>query len=176
METLSKRTRLLHWTVAIAVIGLASVGLYMSETRTFSLYPIHKSIGFIVFWLVLLRLLWVFKRKDTLMSSRLIAKWQRVLATASHHLLLLITLAFPLSGMVMNIANGFGLHVFSWTLIATNKVNGKRLPLAENVGDIAHTIHGNLIWLFAITLSLHIAGALYHHTVLKDATLKRMIR
>jgi cytochrome b561 len=176
MESLSKRTRILHWLLAIAFIGMVSVGVYMSETRTFSLYPIHKSIGFIVFWLVLLRLLWVFKRKDTLMSSVLTDKPKRILAKASHHLLLLITLLFPISGMTMNIANGFGLHVFSWTIFATNKIDGKRIPLADNLGDVAHFVHGSLLWIFIITLSLHIAGALYHHFILKDETLKRMIR
>ncbi|MCW8336381.1 hypothetical protein [Vibrio paucivorans] len=41
----SSLTIALHWLVAFSLITLVGVGLYMTNTETFSLYPIHKSVG-----------------------------------------------------------------------------------------------------------------------------------
>ncbi|MGZ7254055.1 cytochrome b/b6 domain-containing protein, partial [Streptococcus pyogenes] len=55
---LSPTTVWLHWLVGVLVMTLMAVGWYMAETKTRGLYPLHKSIGLLVFVLVVVRLVW----------------------------------------------------------------------------------------------------------------------
>lgn len=47
--------------------------------------------------------------------------WQEKVAKAVHGLLLLATLAMPLSGIAMNIGGGRALEVFGYTLVAAGE-------------------------------------------------------
>ena len=51
-EKLSNLTITLHWIVGLTVITLAVIGVYMSENEAFELYPIHKSIGVLIFFVI----------------------------------------------------------------------------------------------------------------------------
>src|SRR5689334_18591859 len=56
-------TRLLHWVIALLILGLVALGFVMVRVAIdpalqFSLYQWHKSFGLTAFGLALLRLLW----------------------------------------------------------------------------------------------------------------------
>ncbi|WP_324292452.1 cytochrome b/b6 domain-containing protein [Breoghania sp.] len=56
---------LFHWSMALLMFGVFGLGLYMHELpqfeeRTFALYQLHKSFGFTILALVVLRLMWRF--------------------------------------------------------------------------------------------------------------------
>ena len=57
-EKLSAVTVGLHWLIGITIISLIAVGIYMEENEIFFLYPIHKSIGILIFLFVLIRVVW----------------------------------------------------------------------------------------------------------------------
>ena len=59
-EKLSNLTITLHWIVGLTVITLAVIGVYMSENEAFELYPIHKSIGVLIFFVIVARVYWRF--------------------------------------------------------------------------------------------------------------------
>jgi cytochrome b561 len=44
--------------VGLTIIALATVGVYMSENEAFELYPIHKSIGVLIFVVIVVRVYW----------------------------------------------------------------------------------------------------------------------
>jgi cytochrome b561 len=46
--------------VGLTIIALAVVGVYMSENEVFELYPIHKSIGVLIFAVIIVRVYWRF--------------------------------------------------------------------------------------------------------------------
>jgi Cytochrome B561 len=46
---LSCVTVALHWIVGISMIMLVTVGVYMTDYEVYALYPIHKSVGMIIF-------------------------------------------------------------------------------------------------------------------------------
>lgn len=52
-----------HWSMAVLILGMLALGLYMhdlplDQPSTFALYQWHKSFGFVVLALAVLRLLW----------------------------------------------------------------------------------------------------------------------
>lgn len=174
---LSKITIRLHWLVAAGMIGLFAVGQYMTNTETYSLFPIHKSIGMLMLILILPRIV-----------LRVIEGWptpvakapplQERIAKIVHWALILATVAMPMSGMTMSGAGGHGLSIFGLELLAANPdaANpGKMLPLNETMAGIGHL--GHEVWgkVLAISVILHVAGALKHHIKDKDATLTRML-
>lgn len=172
----SVTTLVLHWLVALVVIGMLSIGFYMSKETAF-LYPIHKSIGVLALFLIGFRFIW-----------RMIEGWlepvseypahEKLLATITHWFLLLATLLMPVSGVIMSIAGGHGLQVFGLELVAANVSPvdpSKVLPINEFWGGLAHETHEYLPYLLIAAIVLHTVGAFKHHVIDKDSTLKRML-
>jgi len=172
----STTTVVLHWVVGVAVIGMLALGIYMEETETFSLYPWHKSFGVLAFFLIMARVVW-----------RIMNGWptpvapmkyiEHVLAKYVHYILLIGTILMPVSGFLMSAIGGSGVAVFGLELVPRN-------PDPENPArTVAHNaalagffrgMHGWVAWILIISLLLHIAGALKHHLVDRNGTLRRM--
>ncbi|WP_225879753.1 hypothetical protein [Abyssogena phaseoliformis symbiont] len=45
----------MRWVVGLVIIALAVIGVYMGENEVFALYPIHKSIGVLIFAVIVIR-------------------------------------------------------------------------------------------------------------------------
>jgi len=170
-KPLSKTTIALHWIVGIFMIVLFGVGQYMSEFEVWSLAPTHKSIGMLVLLIILPRVVWrVIEGWPEPVAPA--PQWQERIAKAVHWALILATLAMPLSGMMMSGAGGHGLHIFGFELLAANpnpNNPAEMLPLNAALAGAGHL--GHEVW----SKVLHVAGALKHHLVDKDTTLKRML-
>jgi cytochrome b561 len=188
----TKTAVVLHWLIAIGIFAMFAFGWYMSDLpkeapkqmaydlfdwgivtinlaeeaspRTFY-FNLHKSIGVTILALIVFRLFWRIKHKAPAMLSSYQA-WERKLATGAHHLLYLLMLAVPITGVIMAAASKYGLKWFGVDLIAGLDNKGLREVFEE-----AHEIVGILM---LVVLALHIAGALKHHFIDKDDTIKRM--
>lgn len=172
---LSGTTRVLHITIAIAMIGLIAMGIYMSETDTKALYGLHKSLGFITLVLALVRIAWRIKEGwPTALAMG--SKIQLLMAKVVHWILIVATVLFPLSGVMSSIGSGRGLSVFGLQLVAKNidPVTGKMTAVSKILGGIGHTLHELLPALVILAIVLHILGAIKHHVIDKDDTIKRM--
>ncbi|MGR6981119.1 cytochrome b [Testudinibacter sp. P27/CKL/0425] len=172
-ERLSHITISLHWLIALFIFGLMALGVYMSETASYGLYPTHKSLGIFIFIFIVIRVLWRWKNGFPKPVGQH-AGWEQALAKLIHWVLLLGTLAFPISGMLMAYGGGHGLQLFGLDLIAANVVDGKREVLNGGLAGAASAVHGSLLPIMLAAIFLHIAGALKHHIIDKDNTLKRM--
>ena len=174
---LSRTTVTLHWLMALAMIGLTSVGLYMAEFEVWALYPIHKSVGILVLLLAVLRAAWRLKEGWPTPTGQASAL-QQTLAKAVHWLLLLSTLAMPISGMMFSGASGHGFGIFGLTLMEhrldPNKP-GEVLPLNAGLSELAHSLHSIIGYVLIAAVLLHVAGALKHHLLDRDASLRRML-
>ena len=172
----STPTVILHWLIALTMIGLLAVGFYMANTKAYDLYPIHKSVGAIVFFFAILRLVWRFMNGwPTPLSDN--NKLELLAANISHWVLLLGTLLMPLSGMTMSAAGGRGVYIFGLELIGRNPNPAdpsKIAPINESLAAAASSMHTLAGYLVAAVVVLHIAGAMKHHLVYKDGTLHRM--
>src|ERR1700709_1137190 len=91
---------ILHWAVAVLLIGNVALGLsadYIPDGYVRGVIDLHKSIGITVLGLVLLRILWRLSHKPPAMPKTY-APWERFAAHAAHGALYLVILALPLSG------------------------------------------------------------------------------
>lgn len=160
----------LHWAIAVLILWLIPVGLNMDSMPNspfkFEIYAMHKSFGLVVFFLGVARLLWRFFSPvpDELETHK---PWEVALANAAHFWLYVCILGMPLTGWLMSSAGEFPVPFFG---IQMPYLIGKDENLAELFGD-AHEILG---YTLLFVLSLHMAGALKHHVLDKDETLKRM--
>lgn len=172
--SLSGTTKLLHIVVALFMITLLTVGIYMSNTETYSLYPIHKSFGAIVLLLALARIFWRVKKGWPTPLGKA-SKLQLAVAKLVHWLLITATVLYPISGLMMSIAGGHGLSVFGLELVAMNfDAAGEVIAINGTIAGIGHEIHGLLVPVVITAIVLHVAGALKHHVIDKDDTITRM--
>lgn len=174
VPALSKTTIALHWLVAAFFLTILAVGNIMKSNEIFSLYPIHKSFGAIFLVLAVARLVWRIK-EGWLPAAGPVVAWEHLLAKMVHWVLLLGTLAFPLSGAIMSIAGGRGLDIFGLVIVGMNMVNGEVVPLNTELAASAKDTHLSLLPIMILAVLLHVAGALKHHYMAKDATLTRML-
>lgn len=163
----------LHWGVAVTVFGLFAVGLYMVDLTYYdSLYTKlphwHRSVGLLLLAVVLFRLLWRWWSPPPapLATHR---RWERRVAATAHLALYLLLIAMCVSGYLMSSASGRAIPVFDWFSVPS--VTGR----VANMEDIAGNIHEWLAWTLMGLVSLHAAGALKHHFIDRDNTLKRML-
>ncbi|HMT42311.1 MAG TPA: cytochrome b [Sphingorhabdus sp.] len=123
-------------------------------------------------WLLVLILIVVrivarlMKAKPTIVPEP--AAWQRLLANVTHFAVYAFMVAMPLAGWTILSAAGklipfFGLELPA--LVAPDKdLAGQIKELHELSGTIGYYIIG-----------LHVAAALFHHYIIKDNTLIRML-
>lgn len=161
-----------HWIVGLCVIGLLAMGLYMTSLdptpAAFKLYALHKSVGIVVLALAVLRLVW----KITNAHPRALpthAAWERILARLTHVFLYFAIIGMPLSGWIMSSAKNFPVSVFGWFTLP-NLVGP-----SEEIARAAAQFHGLAAWALIAAIALHFAGALKHHVIDKDGTLRRMV-
>lgn len=162
----------LHWLVVALIAAMAWLGLTMGDLpngpRKVDIYALHKSIGLTILALVVLRLLWraYAGAPAPVPGTPRPQKWAAALA---HWALYALLLAMPLSGWLLNSAAGFPLQWFG--LLKLPALAGRDPGLRALAGEI----HEWLFWALAALATAHAVAAIYHHMILRDATLARML-
>ncbi|MBW5290734.1 MAG: Cytochrome B561 [Candidatus Ruthia sp. Asou_11_S2] len=175
-QKLSGLTVLLHWVVGLVIITLAVIGVYMSENEVFALYPIHKSIGVLIFAVIVIRIYWRFVN-GWLQPVANYTKIEYNLSKIVHWVLIIATIVMPISGFIMSGAGGYGVSVFGLEIVAANFDPVAKKAIAHNaaLASFMSGTHANAGWTMIIAIFLHLAGAIKHHFMDKDSTLKRML-
>jgi cytochrome b561 len=127
----------------------------------------HKSLGITVLLLALARLAW--KLVNRPYPAPLEVVWQRKAAAAGHGLLYLLILLQPITGWIMASAAGSPVSLFGW--VSFPPLVGKDHDLHETFEEV----HEIAFYVLLVAAVVHIAAALYHHFVLKDNVLRRML-
>jgi cytochrome b561 len=164
---------LLHWLVAVAVVGMFVLGLWMVDLTYYSDWyrtapAIHKGIGVLLFIAVAVRLGWriVGRQPERLASHSALA--QRA-AGIAHALLYTLLFAVMLSGYLISTADGRPIDVFGLFSVPASI---RDLP---NQADIAGAVHLVLAITLVSLAGIHALAALKHHIVDRDRTLLRML-
>lgn len=176
-ENLSMNTLILHWVVAVMMIGLLATGVYMTENEVFRLYNWHKSFGVLVIVFVVLRVIWRIKN-GWLSPVRDFSRIEEFLSKIVHYLLIFGTLLMPISGFMMSSMSGHGVALFGIELVARvpNPENPNTvIPINDNLQQIGHIIHKSIGYMLIAGVIIHVIGALKHHIIDNDRTLKRML-
>lgn len=165
-------SRVNHWVIALAVIGMLGFGLYL-EFGTIDrdarglLVGIHRSIGVLVLVFGLWRVLWRLFQGFPAPVSRM-PSWQETASKVAHWALLAGVLIMPLSGIAFTVFRGRPVDVFGWFSIPAQT----EIPWLASVASTTHGLVGKAL---VVLVALHIVAALKHHIVDRDATLSRML-
>jgi cytochrome b561 len=170
-ETYNRGAIALHWITAALIVanlllGLSMVALPISP-RKLHWYLFHKSIGVTVFVLTSLRLAWRAMRPHP--APVLMPSWQRRSAAVSHALLYLLLFVIPLSGWVYSSATG--VQVVYAALVPLPDLVARDRALA----DVLRLVHVSLNALLFVVICVHVAAAVKHHLIDRDAALARML-
>lgn len=164
---------LLHWLVALTVYGMFALGLWMVTLGYYDIWyhqapEIHKSIGIVLFIIMLVRLTWRFISPPPKPLTSY-SHFTRISATLAHIALYTLLFAILISGYLISTADGQAISIFGWIDVPATVTD---LPQqADTVG----AIHLYLAWVVVVLSILHALAALKHHFVDGDVTLKRML-
>lgn len=171
---LTKIGRYLHWIAAVVILALMIIGFYMVNTESWGLYDWHKSIGLMALLLIVVRMIYRLKR-GWLKPVRQYPRHELLASHIVHWLLLVGVLAIPLTGMLYSGASGHGFGVFGWRLMPENHDATGVVPHDEVLALWGQQAHSLLGYGLAIVIALHLLGALKHHFLDRDDTLRRML-
>lgn len=173
---LSPSSIYLHWIVGLGIISLITTGMVMEHYEIYPLFDWHKALGLLlipfILWRIILRLKLGWPEKPV-SSPRL-----HIISLMVHGALLLATILFPFSGIIMSIAGGHGLELGPWALISPSPSlsNPHAMePLSKSWSIIGEALHSGLIFGVIPLILLHVVAALKHHFIDKDTLLKRMM-
>jgi cytochrome b561 len=166
---------LLHWTIALLFAGQLALGFSMTSVKSmalqFELIQWHKSFGFVILGLALLRLLWhVASRRPAAPAT--MAPAERIAAKIVQTVLLTATIVVPLAGWALVSTSTLGIPT-----LAFNRLLIPHLPLeaSEHAEAFWRQTHELLAYGTALLAAGHAAAALRHHFLLHDEVLRRML-
>lgn len=83
----------------------------------------------------------------------------------------------PVTGMIYSGSSGNGFGIFGIEIVPANvpPAGGMAIPLSAGWSDLGQAMHGYLGYFLLGLIALHVAAALKHHLLDKDATLTRML-
>ncbi|QFT59637.1 hypothetical protein FIU94_12455 [Sulfitobacter sp. THAF37] len=167
-----------HWLTALLILTLIVLGLVAEDlpyatdaelARKAWMFSLHKTLGVLVFFVALARIIWALSQpKPGLLNAD--RKAESFLADLVHWLLYGSLVIVPLSGWIAHAAAS-GFAPIWWPF-------GQSLPLVpkstavEHAAAAVHYVAGRLL---IGAILLHVAGALKHHLVDRDGTLRRML-
>lgn len=165
----------LHWLIALLFIGQFGLGLVMvriaSQRTAFELIQLHKSFGFLLLGLVLVRIGWRLGNASPELPEE-VGPMERRAAPAVHVLLYAVQLVVPLSGWVLVSVSVLEIPSMPFNLFVMPHLPLGVSELAENFWIFGHK------WLAYAAIALvvlHVLAALRHHFWLRDVVLVRMI-
>ncbi len=160
----------LHWLLALAIVGAFGVGLYMTELpfspARLKLYNWHKWAGVTILALSALRLLWRLTHRPP--ADAPMPAWQARAAHATHHLLYVLFFAVPLAGWAYSSAAGYPIVWFGVLPLPDF------VPKDPGLADTFKLLHKLSAYGLALLVLAHVGGAIKHHFIDRDGLLARM--
>ena len=166
---------LLHWIMALLVMGLAALGLYMValpdvgfNTKKITLVIYHKELGLLALVLLAARLGW---RVTNILPELVVhlPDWQKLAARFVHLSFYALLFALPISGSLMSSAAGIPVS-FLGLFTLPDLVHRD-----DNLFQQFIAIHKVLGYVLILAIVVHAGAALRHHFVSRDDTLRKML-
>jgi cytochrome b561 len=160
----------LHWLMAVLVLGMLALGLYMADLpkgpERSELIALHKSIGITLVLLLAVRLAWRASHAPPPYPTAM-PDWQQRAAHANAAALYALLILQPLSGYLSSSFSGyktswFGLPLPYW---------GRDAP---ELNALFNSIHVACSRVLMVLIALHLAAAALHALVRRDGVVRRM--
>ena len=161
----------LHWATAALVLTQFVMALSwdsFSHDTAESMQSVHVSLGVLLTAVVLARIIW--RLMPGHQVSSLEVGWVRIASKAVHYLLYALLVAQAALGFAWRWAQGHSVEFFG--------LFGIPGPYGEQARATRHLLsglHEKVAWAIVIIALGHALAALYHHYVLKDRVLGRML-
>jgi cytochrome b561 len=163
-------TRLLHWLMAVGIIGVFALGYWMvtlsyDHPNYNSAPDLHRSVGIILGLVLVFRFVW--RLFNVHPDDSELSRFERIGAKAAHWGFYTLLAAITVSGYLITTSDGRPVDVFGLFSIPSAVVE-------KNLSDTAGYIHWILAYIVIALAVLHSAAALKHHFVDRSSILKRM--
>lgn len=165
----------IHWLSAILVLGLFGVGYYMVDLSYYDpgyhqLPRLHISFGLLLALLMLVRVAWRLINRGKPQPLPNHSRPVRWLSGAMKYALYGLIFVMIVTGYLITTARGDPARVFDLLKIPAT------IRLSSSGVDTAGDIHEIAAWMIVVLATLHAGAALMHQFVIRDKTLKRMLR
>ena len=161
---------LLHWLLALMIVGAFGVGLYMADLQVspsrLKLYNNNKWAGVTILALSALRLLWRLTHRPP--ADVAMPAWQARASHATHGLLYALFFIVPLVGWAYSSAAGYPIVWFGVLPLPDF------VPVDKALAEAIKPWHERSAMLMAALVLLHVAGALKHQLIDRDGLIDRM--
>jgi cytochrome b561 len=160
----------LHWLTALLVVtqfALAETWDWFSRATREGMESTHVSLGILLTAVVVARLIW--RSVPSHQRSPLAAGWMLTASKAVHYLLYLLLIVQAGLGWTIGWAAGHPIHFFGIPIPGPIDV------LARPMRHELREIHEKVGWGIIIIAFGHALAGLYHHYVLRDRVLGRML-
>ena len=165
---------ILHWLMALLIIGLFISGYYMVDldyySKWYNLLPWwHIAVGVTTFLLLLLRIAWRWTNpRPAALSSY--HGWEKTAAGITHYAFYLLLLVISVTGYFITTAKGAPIDFFGWFDIPA------LIGLAAGPAEWAGKIHEYAAYAVAVLFALHVGATVKHHFIDKDITFIRILK
>ena len=166
-----------HWLSMAALFGALAGGLFVHRLSSccsaghWAIYNLHASLGLTVLALVGARLLVRLVKPWPALPPHMPA-WQSFVARATHIALYVLMLAIPMAGWSVVSAPGC-CHINPLVFNQFTLPSLDPAPIPDRAASFE--MHSALAWIVMGAIALHAGAALFHHFVIKDDILARMI-
>ncbi|GLQ21902.1 cytochrome b [Algimonas porphyrae] len=165
----------LHWTIALLIIGLIVFGLLMTKEwmpNRFAIYQLHKSFGITVLALSIVRLIWRLRHKPPALPDAM-PGWQQRASHLTHGVFYGLMFVMPLLGWAMVSASDLPIPTVLFGVVPLPDLPG--LAQSEALEARFKALHEIGAKLFIGLIVLHVGAALKHQFIDRDGVLRRML-
>ena len=171
-DTYSRTAIVLHWLIALLVLGQIALGWWMIDIPKQPVgvrawwFNLHKSFGITIGVLVLVRIAWRFTHPAPPLPETN-PSWQRAAAKVSHFGLYACLLIMPVTGYLGSNFTKYPIKYFGYAIPHW----GWDSP---GLKELMSQIHYGAVIVFMVLIAVHVAAAFKHLLMRRDRVFQRM--
>ena len=182
----------LHWVIALCILSMIPMGWWMtaaieqpgSQAAAYRVFQLHKSIGFLILALTLVRIVWRLTHRPPALPEGM-KRWEVFAAHATHAAFYALMLGLPLTGWLY-VSAGWAVSQDRALEVATRWFGLFPVPHLPGVAGLATEArramafsamgaHAAMAWGAVVLVILHVGAALKHQFLDRDGVLARMV-
>lgn len=165
-------TILLHWTLAVLILGLIPMGWYITTIDYYhpyyhQLFALHKSFGILTLALAIFNIIWFLFNQLPILPAHM-RPIEKLAAHSMHYVLLFMMICIPMTGYFISTSEGEGIVFFGLFQLPALLKNG------HGYADLFGQLHAWLGYGMLALVAMHAGAALKHEFINKDGLLRRM--